>query len=136
MVLKQRLAERLHTVIASVCPIDGLGVNNVEEKSVRIDFTAEATQGQRDAANAALASFDWSDAAQNVWETSVLRLRAKAAMDTGGIDFGVFIRAAILVIMDEINILRANPTTTYAPRNATQLRAAIRAKIDSGDADM
>jgi hypothetical protein len=58
--------ERLHQVISAVCPIEGVaGVQG----SVTITYAPAATQPQRDAAAAALAAFDWSGAAQTLWES-------------------------------------------------------------------
>lgn len=57
--------QRLDATIRALAPIDGVSVVG---QTATISFQAAATQPQRDAANAALASFDWSDAAQVAWE--------------------------------------------------------------------
>lgn len=59
------MLNRLHSLIALACPIDGVAG---EQGSVRIDFRESATQPERDAANAIVASFDWSLAAHEAWE--------------------------------------------------------------------
>ena len=57
---------------------------------------------------------------------------AKEALD-GLSGNEALIRALALTIMDELNILRAEHA--LAPRTGTQLRNAIKAKLDAGDAD-
>ena len=65
-------------------------------------------------------------------ETLTLRKRASDALDK--IDANeALLRALAFVVMDEINILRAQHS--LADRTAAQLRTAIKAKITSGDAD-
>jgi hypothetical protein len=65
------LITRLHAAISAVCPIDGLAVQPTGDPPVvRIDYAGSATADQRTAALAALAGFDWSDAAQSAWEVS------------------------------------------------------------------
>ena len=46
---------------------------------------------------------------------------------------GLILRAFMLIVMDELNILR--DLHSLAPRTKVQLRNAIRNKIDSGAAD-
>ena len=41
------------------------------------------------------------------------------------------IEAVALVLMDEINILRTDPTTTHTARNSQQMGDAIWAKLES-----
>lgn len=54
--------ERLNSMISAVCPISGISIGDWNNRlSWRIDFKIEATQQQKDAANAALASFDQFD---------------------------------------------------------------------------
>lgn len=77
------MLERLHSTIAAVCPIHG--VSGVQG-NVRIDYKAEATSQQQTAAQTALAAFDWSQAAHDLWlerksnstigRTSAVRLTA------------------------------------------------------------
>ena len=56
---------RLHSVLAAVCPIDGVAG---EQGNVRIDFATAATDQQRQAAQDAVAAFDWTQAAQDAWQ--------------------------------------------------------------------
>lgn len=58
------MLNRLHQAVLAVCPI--LGVSGVQG-AVEITFAPEATQPQRDAAAAAVAAFDWSQAAHDAW---------------------------------------------------------------------
>lgn len=53
------MIQKLHEAIAAACPIDGVSVGRKNDKSTwRIDFRAEATDAQKDAARAVLAAFD------------------------------------------------------------------------------
>lgn len=61
------LAARLHEAIAAVAPIDGVGG---KQGSIRIDFKASATQNQKDAAAAVVASFDYSQEADAAWQAA------------------------------------------------------------------
>ncbi|HWB13418.1 MAG TPA: hypothetical protein VG826_29605 [Pirellulales bacterium] len=63
------LFQRLHDALAAACPIDGVSVVTPgDNATVRIDYASSATDAQKTAAQSALASFDWSDAAQAAWE--------------------------------------------------------------------
>jgi hypothetical protein len=56
---------RLHEAVAAVCPING--ISGGTQATASIQFAPEATDQQKTAGNAALTSFDWSDAAQTAW---------------------------------------------------------------------
>src|SRR4051812_19062765 len=83
--------QRLRAVLGALAPIDRVSVPDRSptdsfgvSASVVIAFNVAATQAQRNAANAALASFDWSDAAQEAWEDTTqfldfATLRSQAA---------------------------------------------------------
>lgn len=64
---------------------------------------------------------------------ATLRRQAKEALDGQDRDHQALIRALALVVLDEINTLRAQHA--LAPRTANQLRNAIKARITAGDAD-
>lgn len=65
------IVERLHETIAAVAPIRGVSVPVIgQSNSVVIDFLPEATAEQRTAAQAVLASFDWSAEAHSLWESN------------------------------------------------------------------
>lgn len=61
------------------------------------------------------------------------RRKAKEALDRVQAEQEGLLRALALVVLDEINTLRAEHS--LAARTPTQLRNAIKAKITSGDAD-
>lgn len=152
-------AQRLHETLAALAPIVGVSVPQLGTSSgVRIDFRPEATQAQRDAANAALASFDWSDVAQSAWLVAQAQTSAKNEMDTATAAPATasaeqrILRALAAVTLDEVNVLRqwiasfksevagatslADLKTRVAglpsmpDRTAVQLRAAIENKLD------
>ena len=74
---------RLHEAIAAVAPIEGVSGS---QGNVKIDFRPTATPQQRAAAQAVVASFDWSQAAHDAWladlfpERKALRQQAAQAI--------------------------------------------------------
>ena len=64
---------------------------------------------------------------------ATLRRRAKEALDAQNAETEALIRALAFVVLDEINILRAEHS--LAARTPAQLRTAIKAKITDGYAD-
>lgn len=51
--------KKLNLAITAVCPINGISIGNILDKSTwRIDFTVGATQNQKNAAQSILDSFD------------------------------------------------------------------------------
>lgn len=77
------MLNRLHYTLEAVCPISGVSGS---QGNVRIDYKAEATSQQQTNAQNALAAFDWSQAAHDLWlerktnctmgRTSAVRLQA------------------------------------------------------------
>lgn len=150
-------ARRLNDAIAAVCPIDGVSVGVPGDgATVRIFFAAGATANQRTAAAAALAGFDWSQAAQDAWELAVRRATAEAFVPDADRAAHV-LRSLVKLLVDENNTLRtwlrdfktqaAAATTladfktrvatlpTLADRTPAQARTAIIAAIQAGTAD-
>jgi len=82
------MIDRLHAAISSACPgVVGVSVGTAgDPATVRVDFPADATDARKSAALAALAAFDWSDAADAAWregqapERKTLRQAAAAAV--------------------------------------------------------
>ena len=64
---------------------------------------------------------------------ATLRRKAREALDKQNAETEALIRALAFVVLDEINILRAQHS--LADRTPAQLRTAIKAKITAGDAD-
>lgn len=58
------MLERLVAALAAVCPIVGVSGS---QGNVRIDYAPNATAQQQNDAQAALAAFDWSQAAHDTW---------------------------------------------------------------------
>lgn len=57
-----KTASELDKSIAEVCPIVGVSIGNKDDKSTwRIDFKPEATQPERDAAQAVVDAFVWDE---------------------------------------------------------------------------
>ena len=65
---------------------------------------------------------------------ATLRRKAREALDKQNAETEALIRALAFVVMDEINLLRAEHS--LAARTPAQLRDAIKGKITAGDADI
>jgi hypothetical protein len=68
------------------------------------------------------------------WAVTRRRSGAKDLLGAAVAD-GQLIRAVVLVILDEINVIRTNALLSLVPRTATQVRTAIANKLDAGSAD-
>lgn len=88
---------RLTETIAAVCPIHGVsGTANT-----RIDFRDEATEQQRTNAQAALAAFDWSQAAHDAWMLAKVKLAEKTECDRR------VLTAITQIVVDKLNAIHA-----------------------------
>ena len=95
---------RLYTAISAACPVVGVSVGTPGDiGTVRIDYGPAATAPQRAAAEAALAAFDWSDAAQSAWELSQTRTAALTGLLTRGDDIAIGVRAITRAITTLVN---------------------------------
>ena len=56
---------------------------------------------------------------------------AKAAVDKDEYTHRLVLRALVLVIADEINVVRTDPLTIHTARKVSQLKTAIKDKIES-----
>ena len=121
------MIDRLHVAIAAVCPIVGLSGS---QGAIRIDYAQNATQAQREAAVAALAAFDWSQAAHDTWVTTRTRTTAKAWVLGQSMEAKA-VRALALVLLDEVNKLRTRAGMTPPSYTEQQLLDAYLAKIDT-----
>lgn len=78
--------QRLHAMIAAVCPIEGVAI--LRNEQARIDYSEAATAEQRTAAETSLAAFDWSQDAHDAWledqhpERKSIRQSAAGAIQT------------------------------------------------------
>ncbi len=118
------------TLRAAGIPIDGV---SGAQGSVRIDFQASATAAQRTQADTIVAAFNWSDALDSTWQAQQEKAAATASIDNGALKSGVSLerlaRALALVVLDEVNVLRAASVPVLPPRTAAQLVTAIKTKI-------
>ena len=71
--------------------------------------------------------------AENGGDAAQTTRRAAGELIDASNDRGAVLRAALLVVMDEINLLRAQHG--LSARTAAQLVAAVKKKISDGDAD-
>ena len=144
---------RLTETIAAVCPIHGVsGTTNT-----RIDYRDEATTEQRTAAQAALAAFDWSQAAHDAWEFSQRKQSSIGVLATSKDSLIVALRGVIEALVGELNKqkiwnaslktavanastlaqLKANIATlnNVTPISKPQVRQAIANEINAGNAE-
>lgn len=124
------MVARLHEALEQVCPIATARV--IRDGVGGFDPAPEATPQQITAAEAALAAFDWSAGAHEAWMRTKRRARAKELFADVA-EAQALIRAVALVLLDEINSLRAQHG--LAARTKPQLVAAVRSKLDAADAD-
>lgn len=129
------ISQRLYATVQAVCPVDGVALLNLVARTVRIDFSASATQGQKDAANAAVAAFDWSAAADVAWQLQKDRADAIAIFLADTSPSAKVLRGAILALIDQLNIIRAALPAPLGAITVAQAKTAIQNKINGGTVD-
>jgi len=75
------------------------------------------------------------DAAVVVIDPLPLRTNAITLLNSDSSSNSKFVRAVLLVILDEINVIRALLPGPPAARTIAQLKTAVQSKINSGAAD-
>lgn len=75
------------------------------------------------------------DSTPVVFDQVVPRSEAINLLNLDGSASSKFVRAVLLVILDEVNVIRALLPGPPAPRTANQLKTAIQNKLNSGVAD-
>lgn len=107
----------------------GIPVNGVigAGASASIDYKPEATAAQRTQGASILAAFDWSAAAEAARQ--VIRNRAEgAAAFLASTAIGQVLRAEVLVLVDEINLLRQWITSFKAAVAASSSLADLKTR--------
>jgi len=136
---------RIHAAVSAACPIVGVSVGTPgDSATVRVDYAPGSTAEQRDAADAVVAAFDWSDAAQAVWEqtqniygaAALLQSgdavpRAVRASDSVGYELRNNIAEVVGVLIDHIDELAALPRADRAAAIIAWI-AADRAAWEAG----
>lgn len=88
----------------------------------------------------AIVSFASPPAAGTVWEPTTLtfvaplvgeKAIAKAEVDRDEYGHPLTRRAFVLLVMDELNIVRTEPLTIHPKRTASQIKTALKNKIDT-----
>ena len=122
-------------ILAGVTVIDRQGIVTIDEWNS--DYGVEPTEQEIIDAGNDLTTIngqvfsEWY--AENGGDaTLTLRKKASDLLDKVN-DSEALLRALVLVMVDEINILRAEHS--LADRTAVQVRTAIKNKLNSGDAD-
>ena len=124
---------RLTAAVLAVCPILSLSIGvEGDSASVRITFSPSATLSQQLAAQAVVTAFDWSATAGTSYETLQLRAAAKADLVDAAAEFKL-VRAVLSVLLDDINVLRANDS--LSTRTLNEVKVLVSTKIDSGLVD-
>lgn len=124
---------RLLAAVRVVCPILSLSIGvEGNSASVRITFSPSATLSQQIAAQAVVAAFDWSATATTSYDTLQLRAAAQVDLVSSAAEFKL-IRAVLAVLLDDINVLRANDS--LSTRTLNEVKALVSTKIDSGLVD-
>lgn len=139
-------------IASALIPIHG--VSGIQG-DIRVDYRPEATPPQVAQAEAIVAAFDWSDAADATFAAQQVKAVATAGIDNGVLISGDrterLVRALMEIILDEFNLHAAkhnallnaiDAATTlanlktavlaipdYPTRTAAQLVTAIKAKI-------
>lgn len=91
---------RLTVSIQAVCPIDGV---RGSPGAIHIDFTTDATDEQRIAAQAVVDGFDWSDEAQAAWELAQNRNIALSTSLSRADDTAISVRAWLNAVIFLVN---------------------------------
>lgn len=125
---------RLHLAIAAVCPIVGVSVGTWgQANTVRIDFDAGATAQQQGAAQTALQAFDFSDAADAVFQTQQFVAQASAGIDNGqtaSADYPNMMVAALMsAALEQVNAIRTAVVPPLPPIQLAQFVASVKAAI-------
>ena len=77
------IAAVLHDAIQTVCPIDGVSLGKMNDKSTwRIDFKSHATSAERQAAQSALTTFDVAVEEQKMKDAADAVIAAKDDVKT------------------------------------------------------
>lgn len=107
----------LELILAAGIPVNQFGG---DQGSIFITYQPSATQAQITQAQTIINSFDWSDAAHVIWLLDKNRLQH--IDDINSMQNNV-LRAIVLLLIDELNILRSevvgSTTTVFDPANMT-----------------
>lgn len=118
-----------HTLASNGVPIDRItGVQG----NLTVLYMPWATPGQITAGDAMIASFDWSQSADDAWRTARKRANAIPLLSDSAELYKV-LRGIVQVTMDELNILRAETigvgTLVFDPPNVANGTGATSANI-------
>lgn len=124
------MIQRLHEAISAVCPINGVSI--VSPGVAEIDFADHATELQRNAANAALSTFDWSQVASDNWKKGKRRQNAIALLNSPEPSM-VALRALARVVQSRMSVLLTALGRT--PLSTAQLVSMWADEIANGQVD-
>lgn len=135
-VLFSKNAEHLDAAIKAVCPIEGVSLGVAPPGTVRIDFAPEVPEGdpRRLSAQDVVAGFNFSDAAEQARTNLVQRRRAVEALASPRTEHKSA-RARDLVLLREINLVRAALVPPLPARTREWLRNEIRDVLNMGTVD-
>jgi len=136
---------RLTEALNAVCPNSGVGVTTTTQPlTVVVHYLPEATDAQKTAAQGVIASFDWSEAADNAYLLGKTRQDAKNALvstveptqmsarNTQRVIYASLVqtRMAVNQLIAWANSMGAN-LTPLQNRTWAQALQAVRAQIDA-----
>lgn len=119
---------------AAGIPQEGIAIEDYETHVVRVDFLPSATPTQRADAQLLIDNFDWSETAHSNREvldrrtTSIALLSAQQAEEH-------LLRAVLLVLIDQINVLRAAVVPPLPALTIDEVRKAVQDTVNAGSAD-
>lgn len=123
------ILDRILATARAEAPLDG---GALTARGPVLHFAAAATPAQQAAAWAAVNALDWGEAAVAAWRVAQRR-ETEAVKFAPGHGTEAALRALVLVLVDEINILRQRAGLT--PRTLEQVRTALTTAVRDGTAD-
>ncbi len=141
MITQTLLLRRIEALTAAFAisgiPIDGLAVTNsaTTPPTVRVDYASAATTQQKATGASIVSGFDWSQAADDATRQQNSRVSAQSTLAAVDDATAVVLRGIVLVVVDQLNVIRAALPTPLPPITPAQAKAAIIAKITAGLAD-
>lgn len=123
------ILDRILATARTEAPLDG---GALTARGIVLHFAPAATPAQQAAAWAAVNALDWNEAAVAAWRVAQRRATEAAKFEAGhGTEAAL--RALVLVLVDEINLLRQRAGLT--PRTLEQVRTALTTAVRDGTAD-
>lgn len=130
MSVAQRLRQTIQNAGVAITDVS-IGIMGQSASIVVIPETLQS------AAQPTINTFDWSQAAHDIWSNSEQRIAAKKRYDNTvtNTEEAKLLRAIVAVLLDEINTLRTHAAIGLPARTLAQAKTGIQNKIDAGAVD-